>query len=93
MSYRNENGSTGRFVNGAFVAFTSQADADGPAQAKPAAAPRPAASLPEDFPERDLILGTPFTTLEAISAASDEELLAVDGIGPAKLKAIRAYRG
>lgn len=88
MSYQNEYGSTGRLVNGAFVAFESQEDADG----KVAKAPtnQAASTLPADFPERDLLIGTPFTTLEAIKAASDEVLLAIDGIGPAKLKAIRA---
>ena len=93
MSYQNENGSTGRFLNGAFVAFTSQADADGTAQAQPARTKPAPADLPADFPERDLLIGTTFTSLEALKAATDEELLAVDGIGPAKLKAIRAYRG
>ncbi len=47
------------------------------------------ASLPDDFPERDLLIGTAFKSTEALNAATDEDLLAVDGIGPAKLKAIR----
>ena len=46
--------------------------------------------LPSDFPERDLIVGSKFKTLEALKNATDQELLDVDGIGPAKLKAIRA---
>lgn len=46
--------------------------------------------LPSDFPERDLIVGSEFRTLEALKNATDQELLDIDGIGPAKLKAIRA---
>jgi hypothetical protein len=53
-------------------------------------APAKADSLPDDFPERDLILGTQWKTVEALKAATDDDLLAVEGIGPAKLRAIRA---
>lgn len=78
--------STPRFiVRGRFV-DPNGADL-GPAPKAGEAQPAP---LPDDFPERELLIGTAFKTLEALKAASDEELLAVDGIGPAKLKAIRA---
>ena len=59
----------------------------GPAPKAGEAQPTP---LPDGFPERELLIGTAFKTLEALKAASDEELLAVGGIGPTKLKAIRA---
>ena len=45
--------------------------------------------LPEDFPSRDLLAGSRFTTLGAIREASDEDLLEISGIGDAKLKQIR----
>lgn len=71
-----------------FLATLGELDAS---KAAPKATRQASASdLPEDFPERDLILGTQFTSVDALNAASDDDLLAVDGIGPAKLKAIRA---
>ena len=62
-----------------------------PVNAKAAAETKSAGTdLPSDFPERDLIVGSEFRTLEALKNATDQELLDIDGIGPAKLKAIRA---
>jgi len=95
MDFRNREGSTGYWdAAQGFVAFASQeeADAGGRPTRRTVAkkAPEPTSDLPEDFPERDLILGTQFKSLDALNAASDDDLLAVDGIGPAKLKAIRA---
>ena len=46
--------------------------------------------LPEDFPGRDELVAGGFSTLGAVKAASDEDLDAVPGIGPATLKEIRA---
>lgn len=94
--FQNSEGSTGtvKIENGApvFVPFASQEEAD--ASLKPAQKAQPDVSLPANFPERDLLIGTAFKTLDTVKAATDEELLAVDGIGPAKLKAIRdALRG
>lgn len=60
---------------------------------KPTSTVKPAGSLPEGYPSRDLLIGTQFVTVDAINSATDDELLAVDGIGPATLKAIRAYKG
>lgn len=45
--------------------------------------------LPEDFPHRELLAGTPYNTKEALRAASDDDILAVKGIGEAKLGEIR----
>lgn len=45
-------------------------------------------ALPEDFPHRDLL--TKYKTADALRAASDDELLDIDGIGDARLKEIRA---
>lgn len=73
------------FESKTFIVAGVEVDAHG----KAVSGPEDADDLPEDFPERDLILGTQWTTVSALNAASDEELLAVDGIGPAKLKAIR----
>jgi hypothetical protein len=57
----------------------------------PASAPQSSGSdgLPADFPYGEILAGSRFATLSAIRAASDEELLAVDGIGEARLKEIR----
>lgn len=46
--------------------------------------------LPSDFPMRDVLAGAGFTTLEATKAAKDSDLLALSGIGGAKLSLIRA---
>ena len=92
MTFRDAYGSTGRLKDGAFVAFESQEDADGqPVKSSRTQTTEQASDdLPEDFPERDLILGTQYKSLDALNAASDDDLLAVDGIGPAKFTAMRA---
>jgi hypothetical protein len=46
-----------------------------------------AEGLAEGFPHRELL--TNYKTPDALRAASDEELLAIDGIGDARLKEIR----
>lgn len=46
-------------------------------------------ALPADFPAQDLLVEAGLKTVEAVQAASDEQLLAVSGIGPATLKEIR----
>lgn len=43
--------------------------------------------LPEDFPAKDLLVD--YDSIEEVSEASDEELLAIEEIGPATLKKIR----
>lgn len=48
----------------------------------------PPGELPADFPHRELL--TDFLYVDALRAASDEELLTKEGVGPAKLKEIRA---
>lgn len=45
--------------------------------------------LPEGFPARDLLLAAGYTTLERVQAATDEELLAIQGIGRRLLGKIR----
>jgi len=37
----------------------------------------------------DVLMDTPFNTVEKLSQAKDEELLAIEAIGPARLKQIR----
>jgi hypothetical protein len=45
--------------------------------------------LPEDFPGREVLIENGVTTWEALVDKTDEELLALKGIGPATAKAIR----
>lgn len=49
--------------------------------------------LPEDFPAAELLAGAGFGTVEAVSGASDEDLRAINGIGPATLGDIREALG
>lgn len=44
--------------------------------------------LPEGFPERDLLVGSEFKTLDALRSATKEQLIAINGIGAAKANAI-----
>lgn len=44
----------------------------------------------DDFPEAEVLREAGYTTTEAVQDASDEELLALEGIGPSKLRQIRA---
>lgn len=46
--------------------------------------------LPATFPERDLLDRHGYSTLEAIARATDMELRAINGLGPAKVSLIRA---
>jgi hypothetical protein len=43
------------------------------------------------LPYADLLIPKPFKNEDAVRAASDDEITAVDGIGPARLAEIRAY--
>lgn len=47
--------------------------------------------LPEDFPKRKELLAGGYTNIEQIEDASDEDLLAVDGIGSKSVTDIRNY--
>lgn len=47
--------------------------------------------LPADFPEREALTNAGYGALLLVSKASDDDLRAVEGIGKAKLKAIRDY--
>lgn len=48
-----------------------------------------AGGLAEDFPAREALVGGGFDTPEKVKAASDDDLLALDGVGPATLTKIR----
>jgi predicted flap endonuclease-1-like 5' DNA nuclease len=60
------------------------------AQANEAAANDGGAS---DMPYAELLIPQPFADEDAVDAASDEDLLAIDGIGPKRLAEIREYFG
>ena len=47
----------------------------------------------ETYPYAGVLASGGFATLEAAQNASDDELLAVKGFGPASLKEFRAYKG
>ena len=51
--------------------------------------PPVATLLPDDFPARDILTAAGFDSLEAIASATDDELLAVKGIGKATVRQIR----
>lgn len=51
----------------------------------------PAAASKGNMPYADLLIPKSFKDEQAVSAASDEQILAVDGIGPARLAEIREY--
>jgi hypothetical protein len=48
-----------------------------------------ATPLPEGFPQRELLEGAGFSTVEKVRAASDEELVAIDGIAEGRLAEVR----
>jgi len=48
------------------------------------------AKLDSDFPSAEHLINAGFTTLAKVQKASDEDLLAVEHIGPAALEKIRA---
>jgi hypothetical protein len=76
------------------------AKAVGTPPAKPTPEPEPVSEskpqptpegLPEDMPYRDALLEDGFDSVDAINNATDDELLAVIGIGGKALEKIRAY--
>lgn len=46
-------------------------------------------ALPDDFPARKDLVGAGFTTRDAVAAASDEQLVAIKGIGEKTVAEIR----
>jgi len=50
-----------------------------------------ATKLPEDFPGDKALMAAGITTREEVETLGDEDLLAVDGIGPKTLSEIRGY--
>lgn len=67
-----------------------------PPKAKKQAAPKEeapkepdAGELPEDFPKRKELVEAGLTTTDAVASKSDEELIALKGIGEASVKDIR----
>lgn len=55
-----------------------------------AEAPSPEGTpLPDDFPARALLVEAGYTTLERVREATDEELLAIRGVGRRLLERIR----
>lgn len=69
---------------------------EGPKAAAPKAPPVPPSgdgedSLPEGYLYRDILDGGGFKSHQAVQDASDEALLALDGIGPARLRELRAF--
>lgn len=62
------------------------------AAAEPAEAPtsEPAPALPEGFPHAGLLTEAGFGTLQLVTEATDDDLLAVKGVGKAALRDIRA---
>lgn len=60
------------------------------AEAEPEPAEPSATPLPDDFPRRDKLLEAGYTTVEQVAELSDDDLMAVDGIGKASLAEIRA---
>lgn len=50
-----------------------------------------AEGLPEGYLYRDILDGGGFKSHQAVQDASDEALLALDGIGPARLRELRAF--
>ncbi|WP_394649572.1 helix-hairpin-helix domain-containing protein [uncultured Deinococcus sp.] len=47
-------------------------------------------ALPDDFPEAEALRGGGYRTRQAVRDAADDALLALPGIGPKRLEAIRA---
>lgn len=45
--------------------------------------------LPDDFPSKDALEAEGYKTISDVSEATDDELLAIDGIGPVTLDKIR----
>lgn len=50
-------------------------------------------ALADDFPWRGLLVDGGFESLEKVKAASDDELLAIEDLGPARLKEVRKAHG
>jgi hypothetical protein len=52
------------------------------------AEPTAATPLPDDFPARDLLMAYGLDTLELLRGMSEDDLVKLKGIGPAKARAI-----
>lgn len=69
-------------------------DADGELLSGSAKSPQTESStFPEDYPGFEVLGQVEGMTPEKLKAMSDEDILKIDGIGPATLKAIRANQG
>lgn len=77
-------------ANGKEVAAPSksEAKAEDERKAAPAVAPAPGA-----YPYAEVLTAGGFKDWAAVNKATDEQLLALDGIGPARLKEIREFKG
>lgn len=53
---------------------------------------KPQSPFPEDYPGFDVLGQVEGMTPESVAAMSDEDILAIKGIGAATLKQIRAYK-
>lgn len=61
---------------------------DAPAETQPKAVEKPDGA----YPYADVLSTGGFKDWTAVSGATDEQILALDGIGPARLAEIRAYK-
>lgn len=59
------------------------------AEARRAAPAAVSSDLPEEFPGREHLIAAGLTTVAAVGAKSDEDLVALQGIGPATVRDIR----
>ncbi len=76
-------------------AFVTDADAElikRAQNAEPAQAEQSTGAFPKDYPGYEILGQVEGMTPELLAAMSDDEILAINGIGPATLKQIRAIK-
>lgn len=71
------------------VSPAAQPSTTASAPASPAPSTPGSTTLPNGFPARAALIKSGFDTTEKVKAASDEQLIAVDGVGEANLVKIR----